>query len=390
MARQSGGDAPAVKICLVGASGDALLRQLTGGAEKQIALLARHFARRGHHVTLLATQHAGPDRQVDGVTLKAAWDPLKGTRRLRVVTYRYPTLKRRLLNERADLYYVRGATPFAPLIFRVARHLRSPGILGLAHDGNLCPEVGQIMLRHLGLTRNHPVAGYAVWLALQRRALRLADAVVAQNRGQADRCAAMGLSFVLIPSIVEEPLDELLSIEPVYDVVWVGNVQSDSRRWKSVDVLTDVAARLPDVRFAVVGALTAESIAVDVARLESSPNVDLLGAQPNDETQRSIARSRVVLNTSPVEGFSNVMLEGWALAKPALTLSVNPSDLLGEDGFGRCAGGSVDRLAILLRQSLADDAWIASAGQRARDYVRRVHGADAVCARYEELAVALA
>jgi len=378
-----------MKICLVGVLGRALRREGTGGSEKQIALLGRHFVRRGHHVTLLVTDHAGPDMQVDGVTLKAAWDPHRGIPRVRAVTYRYPSLAKRLLRERADLYYVRGATPFSWVVLRVARHLDSPGLLGLASDGDLSPESGQVILG-LGSSRSHRVATYAAWLALQRNALRLADTVVAQNTGQADRCAAMGLPHVLIPSIVEEPQGELLAMELDYDVAWVGNVDSNARRSKGLDTLADLAVRLLDVRFAVVGGLGAASIGEEVARLASLPNVALLGAQTYDEAQRSIARSRVVLNTSPAEGFSNVMLEGWALAKPTLALSVNPSDLLGEDGLGRCAGGSVERLATLVRQSLADEAWLAASGQRARDYVRAVHGADAVCSRYEQLAVALA
>jgi glycosyltransferase involved in cell wall biosynthesis len=377
-----------MKICLVGARGLALLREGSGGSEKQIALLARHFALRGHDVTLLVTDHAGPDRQVEGVTLKAAWDPNRGIRRVRAVTYRYPTLAMRLVREHADLYYVRGATPFASVVLRVARHLDSPGLLGLASDRDLYPDAGRVILQ-LSDPETHRVAGYGAWLALQRHALHAADAVVTQNVGQALRCATMGLPHVLIPSVAEAPRDELLTLERAHDVVWVGNVEVDARRSKGVGALADVAARLPDVRFAVVGTLLASGIRDDVARLESLPNVTMLGAQTYDEAQRSIARSQVVLNTSPAEGFSNVMLEGWALAKPALTLSVNPSNLLGEDGLGRCAGGSLDRLTTLLRQSLADDAWLAATGQRAHDYVRAVHSADTVCSRYEQLAVTL-
>jgi hypothetical protein len=273
-----------VKICLVTASGRRLLGQGVGGAEKQIALLARHFARRGHRVTLLVTDHSGPDRQVDGVTLRAAWDPHRGIRRLRAVTYRYPTLAKRLLRERADLYYVRGATPLAPVVLRAARRLDTVGLLGLASDGDLFPESGQVILG-FGSSR-HRVAAYGAWLALHRRALRLADAVVAQNTGQAARCAAMGLPHVLIPSIVEEPPSDLLTIDPVYDVAWVGEVDTNVRRSKGVTALTDLAARLPDVRFAVVGGLVAASVSEEVALLASRPNVSLLGPQPYDEAQR--------------------------------------------------------------------------------------------------------
>jgi hypothetical protein len=47
-------------------------------------------------------------------------------------------------------------------------------------------------------------------------------------------------------------------------------------------------------------------------------------------------------------------------------------------------------LATLIRRSLADEAWLVAAGRRAQDYVRVVHGADTVCSRYEQLAVATA
>jgi len=392
--REDGGQArlgpdhfAAMKICLVGARGRGLLRLSTGGSERQIALLARHFARRGHEVTLLVMDLEGPDRLVDGVMLKGAWDPSKGIRRVRAVTYRCPTFVKRLLRERADLYYVRGAPMFSPAVFQVARCLESTGLLGLAHDGDLETKLDGDMKRLLGgFPGSLDFKAHLAWLVRQRRALRLADTVVAQTAVQAGRCAAMGLPHVLIPSIVESPAAELEACRPAYDVVWVGNVHSDSRRWKGVEVLAELAVRLGDVRFAVVGELTAGCITEEIARLGSCLNVDLLGAHTFDETQATIAKSRVVLNTSSAEGFSNVMLEGWALGKPAFTLAVNPSDLLGEHGLGLCAGGSVERLAVRLEQALADDAWLATTGQRCQAYVRDTHGADAVCSRYEQLA----
>lgn len=378
-----------MKMCLVGVLGSALLRAGTGGSEKQIALLARHLVRRGHCVTLLVTDHVGPDVRVNGVTLKAAWDPRGGVPRMRALTHRYPALFRRLLREEADLYYVRGAVPFSPVVLHAARRAGSPGVLGLASDLDLLPESGRVVLG-LDSSRAHRVASCAGWLGLQRHALRTAAAVVAQNREQAAMGAALGLRrCVLIPSIVDDPPEGLLAVEPTWDVVWVGNVGSGARRSKGVGTLADVASRLPTVRFVVVGGLTATSVRTAHSRLLTMPNITLLGPQPYEETQRVIARARAVLNTSPAEGFSNVMLEGWALGKPAFTLSVNPNGLLGETGLGRCAEGSPDMLSELLGRFLTDQVWLEAAGRRARDYVQAVHGADPVCLRYEELAMAL-
>ena len=52
-------------------------------------------------------------------------------------------------------------------------------------------------------------------------------------------------------------------------------------------------------------------------------------------------------------------------------------------------GGSIERPATLLQQSLADEAWLAAACQMAGDYLRMLHGADTVCAAYEQLATAI-
>ena len=41
------------------------------------------------------------------------------------------------------------------------------------------------------------------------------------------------------------------------------------------------------------------------------------GRLTHAETQRAIAAHSLVINTSPSEGFSNVMLEGWSLARPS-------------------------------------------------------------------------
>jgi len=63
--------------------------------------------------------------------------------------------------------------------------------------------------------------------------------------------------------------------------------------------------------------------------------------------------------------------------------------LLNEGGLGICAEGDERRLAEGLQGLLSDDRDRVARGQAGRDYVRRVHGVDAVCEEFERIVASL-
>lgn len=387
-----------MKFCIVYPYATWLSGKPCGGAEKQVGLLAQHLARRGNEVTFVTLDHRGPERVVDGVRIRLPWEHGKGLPVLRLVTRKLPGLRRLLAEIDADAYYVRGAQALARWVVAGAHAADAPALLALASDRNLLPESGRQLVPH-GEGLLGSATGPLAWLLLQRPALRTADMVVAQNEEQAERCRAMGLPSTLIPSIVEPPPAELLEAALDHDIFWAANVHNAARRGKGVEPLLALVRAVPGARFAVVGALKDASLAALLPGLEAASNVRLFGKLGYGEAQNVLARSRLVLNTSPVEGFSNVMLEGWALGKPAVTLAVNPSGLLasgrwasGDDrgpgykeGLGVCAGGDPGLLSRLVAEALAQETAVRDAGRRCRAYVAETHEPDAVCARYEAL-----
>jgi glycosyltransferase involved in cell wall biosynthesis len=371
-------------VCCVSHSARGLVGGNTGGAERQVALLARSLAARGHEVSLVVPGYDGEAQTVDGVRLVSGWRRDKGVRVLRALTYRVPNLNRILLEQHADVYYVRGRAHFTPVVMRAARSAGAVSLLGLANDRDLLEDRARLPYG-LGSGPAAAVAGRLEYAYFKRGAIDAADWIITQHEGQSELCARMGLRHLLIPNIVCTPEGGPRDDAPEYDAVWVGNVHREDRSRKGLAELVELAERAGEVRFAVVGRFATGSAGEAVARLGALPNVNVVGSLPHVETLEMIGRSRVVINTSAWEGLSNVMLEGWALSRPTVSLSVDPNGLLGSGELGACAGGDVGAMTGMLTRLVRDDAARREIGARCAEYVARSHGADAVCAQYAAL-----
>lgn len=372
-----------MKTCLVGYSTAGFGGGHVGGSERQSALLARELALRGHDVTYVVTGLAGGDRTVDGVRLRAAWDPGAGVRFVRAVTHRYPKLLTMLREERADVYYSRGAGYFTPFVTRAASDVGATSVLALASDRDLYASSGKVLFA-VPNARLSALIGPVAHAGFRRWGLRAADLVAVQNEEQAAACASFGLPHAILPNIVQLPSRELLATPASRDAIWAGNVL-DGRRSKGLDELVALAGMLPNVGFTVVGKISGESGRAALAALQGMSNVELDGALSHSETQRRVAEHRLVINTSPSEGFSNVMLEGWSLGRPAVTLWVNPSGLLSGDRLGICGAGDLETMASAVVALLLEPGVRTAMGERGRAYVREMHAPDRVCARFESL-----
>lgn len=375
-----------MKVCLAGHSVEGLLSASVGGSERQVALLARTLAARGHDVAVVVTGLEGGDREIDGVRVRAGWEAARGVRYVRAVTYRYPHLRRVLCDEAADVYYARGAGYYTPFVVAAARGRNATSILALASDRDLDVSASSVLFA-VGGSRLSPLVARVGHRVYRDWAARRATWIGVQNRDQAAACAALGLRAADLPNIVVPPPAAVRRLKTTRDVVWVGNV-FEGRRSKGLEDLAVIAGALPEVTFTVVGALEAGAAAPTVSTLRELANVELTGALPHADAQRHIARSRLILNTSPSEGFSNVMLEGWSLGRPSVTLWVDPDGLLNEQGLGVCAEGDVLRLAKAVKGLLGDDARRDAMAARCREYVAGRHGADHVAEAFEALATA--
>lgn len=372
-----------MKICLVADKADDLSGKITGGSERQIALLARHLVERGNEVIFVVPGFGGIEKNIDGVILLSGWLPNKGIRWLRFFSYRLPNFKRVLNSVDAEVYYTRGGSFLKPIVFSVARKRRVLYMLGVASDKDLYPKSGKVLFA-FGNSLLSSLVGPVIYRCFYWPAIRAADWIIVQNTQQMERCSRLGLPHMIIPSIVEMPPSNLLNLPEDIDVLWIGNI-TKSRRSKGFVELVQLVSMMPDIRFNIVGRLNSPEIQPLLTALRKKQNVYITGPLYYQDVLTAIATAKIVINTSPSEGFSNVMLEAWSLAKLTITLNVNPNNLLGQGKMGYCAGGDISAMATAIRRYLIDDDERRKVGKRCREYVASEHNSDKVCALYEKL-----
>ena len=338
-----------------------------GGAEMQIARFGTGLRDRGFDVTFVTCDFGQPaDMTVNGMRVLRTFVRHHGLFGLRFFHPRLTLTVAALRRADADLYYVKGVG-FAPgIAFDIARSRRAGFISHCAHDE--------------GCTR----AGLAVMNARDRwwyqRAIRGADAVLAQTEWQRSHFQSeFGVASELVPNIVDIPSRPA---DPGREgpVVWLGTY----KRSKRPDRFIELARALPEFRFIMTGVIPPPPLPqahwqAARAAAASLPNLEVHGYLPHDTVSDLFSRAALLVHTSPEEGFSNVLLESWALGLPTVSF-VDPDGLVSRERLGT-AVADFSALVRQVRTWMADPAARRSAGARARAYVQGRHAPDLVLDR---------
>jgi glycosyltransferase involved in cell wall biosynthesis len=278
--------------------------KVMGGAEVQQSNLARLFVANGYRVSMITMDFGQPDRSVvDGVTVHKVFKPEEGIPLIRFVHPRLTSMWRALGEVDADIYYCRAASIWLWLVTEFCRRRGKRSVYAGASDVDFTPGIG-------GQIR------YARDRWLYRRGLAAANAIVAQNETQRTTCEAnYGRQAVVIPSCYELPAYRKAAQRDC--VLWVAMIQPSKRP----ELLLEIAARLPQRRFVMIGGPRPgteafyERIRAQAATL---PNVEFKGFLPLAQAEPWFDRARVFVNTSAYEGMPNTFLQAWARGVPTV------------------------------------------------------------------------
>ncbi|HEY5897295.1 MAG TPA: glycosyltransferase family 4 protein [Burkholderiales bacterium] len=283
--------------------------QVVGGAEVQQCILARLFAANGYRVSMISFDYGQPSPTlIDGVTVYKSFRPDAGVPVLRFVHPRLTSMWRVLREVDADIYYQRSSAMWTGVVAEFCRRHGKRAIYAGASDRDF--EIGQEQIIH---ARDK-------WL--YRRGLARVDRIVAQNPFQIESCRRNhGRDAVLIPSCYEPPANARLSSLENDAILWVGTIHG----YKRPDWFLDIAERLPQRRFVIVGGPSVggerlkpgyyEAIRARAGRL---PNVEFTGFLPLAQVEPWFDRARLLVSTSVYEGMPNVFLQAWARGVPTV------------------------------------------------------------------------
>jgi glycosyltransferase involved in cell wall biosynthesis len=290
-------------------------------------------------------------------------------------------LLRHLMAAPADAYVTKLASYEMPFIYLAAWLRRRPLVYRFASDLELSRD---------SLT-NRIFAGQTFWAGMFIRTLGWCAARMAQTEVQAREIKRnYGLDAVVIGNAHEMPARVAPAAERT-TVLWVGRCHP----WKRADLFLDLAALLPHRHFVMIAPALkdhAELFESVSRRAASLDNVEFSTGVAPAEMPAYYNRARVMVMTSEVEGFPNVLIEALKSGTPTVSLHLNPDNVLldaSQAGIQAAPGfflpGFGESFPALVERFFTDDCLWEDCSRRAREIALRRFSADTVAAQYVEL-----
>ncbi|HJW34310.1 MAG TPA: hypothetical protein VJ505_13270 [Holophagaceae bacterium] len=262
-----------------------------------------------------------------------------------------------------------GANEVSHEMVLLGKALGLPTVVGLASDQSL----GQAVYKGSGTPNEYNVPGFHVWEALVG-----ADLVLAQTQWQQARLRRIAnRPSRLVPNPIPTGWEDLppgRSEGFDFDFLWIGRPYAD----KNPDLVFELARELPQASFRMV--VDGGAAALSPWWRQRIPSNVILSDRLNGQgaVQSLMRASRAILNTSPLEGFPNLMLQGAMIGCPTLFLAVDPDGWASEHGCAASAFGRIDDLVRLLARARAEGPWLDAVANRARQRAEAFHTPAAV------------
>ena len=341
---------------------------VVGGAELQQSVIAPELARRGFDVSMISMDFGQEEgTYLKGVRLLKMHAPDAGLPVVRFLHPRLTSIWAALKRADADVYYQRCSAAHTGFLAAFCRAHGKRSIYAGASDMDFVPGKQDITY-----ARDRKIFEYG---------LRNADRVFVQNPFQQKAAREhYGRDSVLIPNCFDAPATA--HGDPRGYVLWVATVRPSKRP----DILHEIARRLPQYRFVMVGGSDSDARGRAFAEgareaMRSLPNTTVHGFLPFQEADRLFDGARLVINTSTYEGFPNTFLQAWSRGVPVVSFVDTGSRHRGEPVFDVVS--DVDQATAAVDRLMRDDGAWEAASRRVKEHFVERHSVAAVASMYE-------
>ncbi len=311
---------------------DPAAERAAGGAELQVALLARELVSRGHEVVIVGGDEGQAERVIEGVRTRiggrfhtgGAWDTLCALPRVLSI----------IREERPDYTCLLGWTAWLGFLLRARRFTKLVYICGsdAEVDG--------------GYRRANRLRGW-----LFEKGVRGADQRFGMSEHQAGMMREAGMTCGMYRNLVMRRTDSCPQAGKDVDFLWVSRCIALKRPHRFLDL----AEALPDARFEMIAPAEDRALFDTVkARAGRLANVEFHERVPYREVQRHFDRAEVFVNTSEFEGFPNTFIQAGQGGATILSLLVDPDELLSVHRAGLCAADDWETFLEDARELVAD------------------------------------
>jgi len=327
--------------------------RVSGGAELQVALLARELAGRGIDTVIAAGDTGQPDHGLhDGVRIRNAGKFQTGgiVDALRAM----PRVAQVLREEKPEWVFLLGWTTWLFLF-----HVLKP-VFGykLGFICGLDTEVNG------GFRRENPIRG-----ALFEYAMRRCDVRLAMTGDQRGLFQKSGMTCGLYRNLILPRSRPRAPGKPI-DLLWVSRCQPIKRP----HLFLDLAERLPEAKCKMVCPREDAGLWETVNdRASKLPNLEFVERVPYHEIQAVYDAAKIFVNTSEWEGWPNSFIQSGLGSTALLSLDVNPDRLFQTYGPGRYCEGEIESLASAAAEMLASPERLESMQAGAARFVAEMH-----------------
>lgn len=306
----------------------------SGGAELQVALLAKELATRGEKVVIAGGDVGQVDRlMIDGVMTRNAGKFHTG--RILEMILAIPRVVVVLSEERPEWVVVMGWTAWLFILWALRP------LLGFKLDF-ICALDSEISGEY---RRENPILG-----SLFEFAVRRCDARHSITRDQADVFRRRGMDCTFY-RYLRVPRPQPRNKGKVIDLLWVSRCHPIKRP----HLFLNLVEELPQARCRMICPAEDRELWNSVSeRATKINNLEFIEKVPYHEVQEHYDEAEIFVNTSMFEGFPNSFIQAGLGKAALLSMVVDPDGMIGVFGSGVLSGDSPKSLLSGAKEMLSD------------------------------------